>query len=207
MRVSEAKDFLVQQTAEQALLDGLPLSDLEKRMMYFTEGDEAHEDPTKLNDEFEAEYETAAYEAKTSKLLHHAYARVKKENPESARLWDESIRVLRKGDHYILVLWDERSSTERPPHDSLKLLGTAILVIALMLGFFVLLDHYGIDGNSRPKTYTSMPFWIQRLVIALMAGTYVYYVILPWILKKTPMEIGQSLLRVLRAEPKDKPER
>ncbi|MGB2900309.1 MAG: hypothetical protein WBB89_13655 [Candidatus Acidiferrum sp.] len=37
MKVREAKDFLVAQTAEQASLEGVPLSDLEKRMMYFTE--------------------------------------------------------------------------------------------------------------------------------------------------------------------------
>ena len=37
MQVREAKDFLVQQTAEQAQLEGVPLSELEKRMMYFTE--------------------------------------------------------------------------------------------------------------------------------------------------------------------------
>jgi hypothetical protein len=37
MRVREAEDFLVAQTAEQAALEGVPLSDLEKRMMYFTE--------------------------------------------------------------------------------------------------------------------------------------------------------------------------
>ena len=45
MRVLEAKDFLVQQTAEQAALENVPLSDLEKRMMYFTETDECPEDP------------------------------------------------------------------------------------------------------------------------------------------------------------------
>ena len=65
----------------------------------------ATEDPAVLNDEFEAEYEMAAYEAKISKLLHRACARVKKENPETARTWNESIRILQKGDHHILVLW------------------------------------------------------------------------------------------------------
>jgi hypothetical protein len=137
----------------------LPLSDLEKRMMYFTESDEASEDPTNLNDEFDAEYDTAAYEEKVSKPLHHGYARVKKENPESARLWDASIRTLRRGDHYLLVLWDQKSSTERPPHDSLKLLGTAILVmiigVAVISGFSALSDHYGIHWNSGPSTQTS----------------------------------------------------
>src|SRR5262252_6952737 len=101
MRVSEAKDFLVRQTAEQALLEGVSFSDLEKRMMYFTESEDATEDPAKLNDEFEAAYNNDEYEAKISKLLHHAYARIKKENPASARLWDESFRLLRQGDHYI----------------------------------------------------------------------------------------------------------
>jgi hypothetical protein len=99
MRAREAKDFLVAQTAEQAALEGIPLSDLEKRMMYFTEIEEMPEDPIKLNEEFEAEYDSDEYEAKISKLLHHAYARIKKENPEAARQWSEAIRELGKGDH------------------------------------------------------------------------------------------------------------
>jgi hypothetical protein len=37
MQVREAKDFLVQQTAEQAQLEGVALSELEKRTMYSTE--------------------------------------------------------------------------------------------------------------------------------------------------------------------------
>ncbi len=94
MQVREAKDFLVTQTAEQAALEGVPLSDLEKRMMYF-----------KLNDEFEAQYDSQEFETKIAKLLHHAHTRIRKENTGKARLWRDAIRVLRKGDHYILVLW------------------------------------------------------------------------------------------------------
>jgi hypothetical protein len=51
-------------------------------------------------------------EAKMSKLLHRAYARLKK-NPEGARTWDESFRILRKGDHYILVLRDVNGANIR----------------------------------------------------------------------------------------------
>ena len=67
MRVREAKDFLVAQTAEQASLEGVPLSDLEKRMMYFTESKDALEDPASLNEEFEAQYGTAKFERKVSR--------------------------------------------------------------------------------------------------------------------------------------------
>jgi len=104
MRGLEAKDFLVQQTAEQAALENVPLSDLEKRMMYFTETGECPENPIALNDAFEAGYHTDEYEAKISKLMHRAYQRITKENPEAARQWNEAIRPLSRGDHYLLIL-------------------------------------------------------------------------------------------------------
>jgi hypothetical protein len=94
MQIAQAKDFLVRQTAEQDLLEGVFLSDLEKRMMYFTEGEDSSEDSAKLDDEFETNFDSAAYEAKVSKLLNHAYFRLKRENPETARRWDECIRLI-----------------------------------------------------------------------------------------------------------------
>src|SRR5437016_2135591 len=140
----EAKDFFVQQAAEQAAIEGVPLSDLEKRMMYFTESGYVPEDPIQLNEEFETQYETAEYEQKLSALLHHAYRRLKKENPQRAEQWKEAVRELNKGDHYLSVfLWGNfparvrAASGERPPYDGLKLLGTAVLVVCAMLGLVV----------------------------------------------------------------------
>jgi hypothetical protein len=109
MLVREAKDFLVQETAKQASIEGVPLSELEKRMMYFVENEEMPEDPIALNDEFEETYNTDEYEAKMSGLLHRAYARIKKENPEAARQWKQAIRDISKGDHYLPVLWGRSS--------------------------------------------------------------------------------------------------
>jgi hypothetical protein len=140
MKVHEAKDFLVEQVAQQAAIEGVPLSDLEKRMMYYAEGDNATPDDSRLNDEFDAKYDTAEYEAKFSLLLHHAHVRAKKENPETARQWDEAIRLLRKGDHYISILWGLTYPKERPPGDAWKLLGTGILVVAAMFGWLAWVD-------------------------------------------------------------------
>jgi hypothetical protein len=88
MQALEAKNFLVEQTAEQAALENVPLSDLEKRMMYFSETGECPEDPIALNDAFEAEYDTTAYEKKISRLMARAYRRIKRDNPEKLRLSD-----------------------------------------------------------------------------------------------------------------------
>jgi len=199
MRVREAKDFLVQQTAEQAALENVPLSDLEKRMMYFTETGVCPEDPIALNDAFETEYDTDEYESKISKLMHHAYRRIRKESSESVRTWNEAIRVLRKGDHYLLALWDQ-GPQERPPYDSLKLLGTAILVIvvggALMIGWMFLADRYNLHWKSGPDVHRSAPVWIKYAFYFLVVAGYLYYVVLPWLLKRPPAGLGQVVLKL-----------
>ena len=209
MRVREAKDFLVGQTAEQAALEGVSLSDLEKRMMYFTESPDAVEDPVKLNEEFETQYDSEEYESKIAKLLHHAHTRVKKQNPEIACLWSDALRCLQNGDHYILVLWGENSSnsaTPRPRYDRLKLLGTAILVIALMMGLFycygVFADRYGISRTGGSHVHVSVPVWMQRVLIGAMAALYFYGAVLPFILGRPPMGISKLVFKVFWKTPK-----
>jgi len=138
MDTKQAKDFFVREAAEQALLDRVSLSDIEKRMIYFTESDPAScPDPISLNDEFESQYDMPAYEAKMYQLLTHAHERLRRENPERVGNWDEAIKELQKGDHYVLVLLGPTGSSsfspDRPKHDSLKLLGTAVLVAAAMV--------------------------------------------------------------------------
>jgi hypothetical protein len=169
MLVREAKDFLVAQTAEQAALEGVSLSDLEKRMMYFTETGECPEDPIALNDAFEAEYDSAEYEAKTSDLLHHAYRRLKKENENLSRQWNEAIRTLRNGDHYLLVLWDQ-GPRERAPYDSLKLFIAGMILTAFMTGIIFLEDHFGIHWKNDPREPST---WILRalfIFVLLVVG-------------------------------------
>lgn len=154
MKVHEAKDFLVQQTAEQAALENVPLTDLEKRMMYFTETGECPEDPIALNDAFEAEYDTDNYEEKVSGLLRHAYARLKKENPSSARTWDEAVQDLRKGDHYLLVFLDD-APIGYASNQSLfgwsfwKLLGIGILILVIGIVVFAAVLHHADSGPAR----------------------------------------------------------
>jgi hypothetical protein len=148
MNTKQAKHFLVQQTAEQAALENVPLTDLEKRMMYFTESDPAScENPIELNDEFEGQYESGEYEVKISRLLQHAYKRLKDEDAEKLRNWNQATRTLRKGDHYVLVLLDVKpESLQQSPRIWVAIawgfgLGIA-LAILMLLG--IILDLYGL---------------------------------------------------------------
>jgi hypothetical protein len=141
-----AKNFLVEQTVEQAALDRVPLSDLEKRMMYFTERGEITEDPVGLNDAFESEHDNAEYEVKIGKLTRRAHARLEEENPSLASTWDEAVRELRKGDHYLLVLLGDTSGQLlNPPLFSWsiwKLLGVVLLVLVLGTILVAVMMHH-----------------------------------------------------------------
>jgi hypothetical protein len=161
MQVREAKDFLVQQTAEQAQMEGVPLSELEKRMMYFTESGYVPEDPIALNEEFEAEYDTDEYEAKIAKLLGHAYKRARKENDETRRRFDAAIKCLRRGDHYLQVMWDMRPASVLGGASRLDLAigwGIGTLIIA---GFYAM--RWFAGRFTPPNTRI-----IQGILVALI---------------------------------------
>jgi hypothetical protein len=157
MQVREAKDFLVQETAKQAELEGVALSELEKRMMYFTESGYVPEDPIALNEEFEAQYDTDEYEAKIAKLLHHAYQRAGKESDGTRRRFDTAVKSLRRGDHYLLVMWDMRPGLHGP------------YLIGLLIGAFVLGGFYAVIRLA-PRITPPNPRIIQAVLVVLILG-------------------------------------
>jgi hypothetical protein len=103
------------------------LCELEKRMMYFTEGEDAVENPAELNEEFEAQYKTPEYETKIARLLGRAYKRLKKEDPDAAQTWDAAIKELKEGDHYLLVMWRERMVAVSGPWGFWKTMGASFV--------------------------------------------------------------------------------
>jgi hypothetical protein len=145
MHARGAKDFLVQQTVEQASAEHLPFSDLEKRMMYFTETGDCPEDPIVLNNAFEAEYDSTAYEKKVSRLMAQAYRRIKQESPERLRLWNEAVCTLRKGDHYILGFLPP-STRGRPARTWLTYVLTGLFAAGL---WALIIFFFGNKGGMR----------------------------------------------------------
>jgi hypothetical protein len=147
----EAKDFLVHQALEQAALERVPFSDLERRMMYFTESGEMPEDILELNAAFEAEYDSAEYENKVAKLMRQALVRLKKESPSSARDWEDAVLQLSKGDHYVLLLIGDTSIGYAKRQKLFgwsfqKLLGIGILILVVVMVVCVAIVHNAESG-------------------------------------------------------------
>lgn len=187
MNNKQAKDFLVQQAAEQASLEAVPLSDLEKRMMYFTESDASScEYPIELNDEFEAQYDTVEYEAKISGLLHHAYKRLKSEDPTRMREWNLAIRTLRRGDHYLLVLWDTAPPSDHPTRDFLKPVGVGVLIAVGIFIAIVLSEEYNISLDRfrkylpAPNPPLALIIFVGLFVLALLGTRLFNWLLVVW---------------------------
>ena len=86
---------------EQAVNDGIMLSDFEKRMLNFSEGTGSATD-IEAAEQFENEYDSDAYEAKIAHLLRRAYQCDAKLGQQHR--WEDAVRALQSEDWYILVM-------------------------------------------------------------------------------------------------------
>ena len=85
----------------QADNEGVLLSDLEKRMLNFSEGSASAAD-IEAAENLDSEHESDAYEAKIARLLRRAYERDAKLGHEDE--WQDALRALRSEDWYILAM-------------------------------------------------------------------------------------------------------
>ena len=130
----EAKEFLVSKIVEEAQREGIPLSELERKMLYFSETYWTLPDMMNIAEEFDSKYDQNEYEKKITALAKSAVQRWRKESSPEYEMWQSAIRVLQKEDHYILVMASPknlRSGTRMSPWFK-GLLALLIVFFALM---------------------------------------------------------------------------
>jgi len=119
----EAKEFLVSRIVEEARRENVPLSDVERKMLYFSETNWTLPDIASVSAAFDREYDQDKYEEKITGVIRSAAMHDRQQSAELYGEWWDAIRSLKKGDHYILVMIDgaklppcrgNRSSKERP---------------------------------------------------------------------------------------------
>jgi hypothetical protein len=166
-RAQEAKEYLIAQIVREAQLENVALSDVERKMLYFTECVETIPDIWEVSAKFDEECNTAEYEAKIAALSENTQKRVGEESPEGAERWLNAVRDLSKEDHYLLVM----VGRVRPSYDSLKLFATAIVVIVIFTAIFL-----GRDYLLKMKL---LPAWVRRIPASMLgvAGVFAWYAI------------------------------
>ena len=145
----QAKGFLVSRIVEEAQRQNKPLSDLEEKMLYFSETFPTLPNMMEIAERFEREIDSGKYEERICRLAKDAHRHDSQESPAYTPLWEEAIRVLKKEDHYILVMLDSLETSSFPSKatsnkDQWRLLGYGLLTASLMALFFGSIYIYGI---------------------------------------------------------------
>jgi hypothetical protein len=102
----EAKDYLAARIVEEAKREGTPLTEVERKMLYFSESGWTLPDMMAVNEEFERDYDGEEYEQKIGRLAAKIEARDAAESERDLAKWDDAVMKLSEGDHYLLILID-----------------------------------------------------------------------------------------------------
>src|SRR5690242_13898189 len=118
----QAKEFAIGLIASEAERARVPLSELERKMLYFSETGWTVPGMAEAAQRFESEYDSRQYEKKIAALIKKLQTRLKSDDPNTLKAWLDALAKLSEGDHYLLVLARvDAASPHRPPHDFLKL--------------------------------------------------------------------------------------
>jgi hypothetical protein len=176
----EAKEFLVSRIVEEAQREGIALSEVERKMLYFSETNWTLPDIDTVSDEFDRDYDQDDYEKKIAHLVKGAYTRDLRDSGDEYPKWWPAIRLLSKQDHYILVMI--RQAGLRPRGDQLKLLGAGMVVaslfVCLMFAGIYLENRYKVDFGKYIPSRDTRDF----LAWAIPASVVVAYCSLRWLL-------------------------
>jgi hypothetical protein len=78
----DAKEFLVSRIIAESRREGVPLSEVETKMLYFSETAWTLPDIVEVNDAFDREYNQAEYEQKIRRLIRNLCTNARANNPE-----------------------------------------------------------------------------------------------------------------------------
>jgi hypothetical protein len=162
----EAKEFLISRIVAEAQRENTPLSEVERKMLYFTESGWTLPDMAAVYEDFDRDYSQSKYEKKIAKLIRKAAKHDYKESREEYNAWWAAIRFLKREDHYISVIIGV--SGLRPAGDQLRLFGTALAIVMCFLLVLFLSIKYQIDfskyfGTKDDRTFF---FWLAGVGVA-----------------------------------------
>jgi len=111
--VRAAKDYLAGQIVDEARRQGLVLTEVERKMLYFSETGSTLPDMMKVSEEFDRDYDQDEYEAKVGGLVRGIEARDDTRSEQEKDDWYGAVLKLCDGDHYLLTLIDAGDSENK----------------------------------------------------------------------------------------------
>jgi hypothetical protein len=134
MNSDDAKQFLVSRIVDQALLEGVEFSELERKMLFYSETHPSLPDMDTVLIEFNQTYNMFPYEGLVSSLIGNVYRRDRKD-PALVQQWKDARSTLRREDHYINVMLKRGLAMATRKRDLLIYIAIGIAVVFALLGF------------------------------------------------------------------------
>jgi hypothetical protein len=102
--VREAKEFLIAWIDAEARRMSVPLSEVERKMLYASATGWTLPDMEVVQDAFERYHHVDEYQARIKKLIRSIRANTRAGNKADFAAWTEAVEVLSQEDHYLLDL-------------------------------------------------------------------------------------------------------
>ena len=166
----EAKEFLISEIVAEAQRENVPLSEVEHKMLYFTESGWTLPGIMTVSEDFDREYDQTEYENKIARLIKRAYKRVCKGSREEYDAWWAAIRRLGKEDHYISVM--VRLAGLRPRGDQWKLLGAGLAISTCLLMAIFLSINYNMDASKYLPSRDAFWFYVWTAGVRFVVASY-----------------------------------
>ncbi|MGA7079739.1 MAG: hypothetical protein WBQ43_07515 [Terriglobales bacterium] len=169
----EAREFVISRIIAEAERENVPLSEVERKMLYYSESGRTLPDMTTIYEDFDRECDSTEYETKIARLIKSAYRRACKDSREDYDFWWAAVRVLKKQDHYILMMIGLAGL--RPRGDQLKLLGAGLgIVTCLLLATFLSLK-FNIDLSKYEPSQDAFTFYLWAAGVCSVAVSLIFY--------------------------------
>jgi hypothetical protein len=140
----QAKEFIIGKIVLEAELEGVSLSEIERKMLYFSEVEHEPPDLIEVNEQFEKECDSREYEAKVARLIKQAYQRDCTASKGNSGRWFDEITALSKEDHYILVMVGQ--ARLRKPGDTIRFVVACVGIGIALAAFLIFTGDENLQG-------------------------------------------------------------
>ena len=173
----DAKQFFVDKVIAQANAESRPLSELQRWMLQYSEDDPEFEADHEKMQAFEQEISDAEYEEQVTGLLRRRYRQDLRDDPRAASTYREAYQLLRRGDHYLLLMI-ERALGGRLRHP-FSPVNIGIGILCLVPAFVAATMAAGILLFGLAAAESPLDILISLAPSLLLAGM-AYYLIHLW---------------------------
>jgi hypothetical protein len=136
-KIREAKVFLASRIADEADREGIPLTEIERKMLYYSEAGWTLPDMAQVKAAFDRDYDRALFQSRMTHLIRRARSRLIGGDKAEYEKWQWAIQQLRGQDHYVLAL----VAAAQPTGEITRLVITALVIIGVILVALFLLGR------------------------------------------------------------------